>query len=102
MRRRYLDRATLVSLFVAALFLILPLVASASNDGAAAGLIGGVFGLFCGLIGLAITVAITVYMYRDASARGENGILWGLIGFFLGLVGLIIWLIVRQNKPKIA
>ena len=104
MMRRYLDRATLATMFSTALFVILPLVALAqSNDGGGlVGLIGGGIGCLFGLVMLGIWIAITVWAYRDAQARGENGVLWAVIVFFLGLIGLVIWLVVRSNKPRLA
>lgn len=102
MMRRYLDRATLATLFSMALFLILPLTALAQDDGGLAGLIGGGIGCLFGLVMLGVWIAITVWTYRDAQARGENGVLWAVIVFFLGLIGLVIWLIVRSNKPRLA
>ena len=102
MMRRYFDRSVLVSLFAAALFLLLPLSALAQDNGGAAGLIGGTIGCLFSLIGLAVWIAVTVWVYRDAQSRGENAILWALLTFFLGLIGLVIWLVVRQNKPKMA
>ena len=103
MMRRYLDRATLATLFSMALFLILPLTALAQNDGGGlAGLIGGGIGCLFGLVMLGVWIAVTVWAYRDAQARGENGVLWAVIVFFLGLIGLVIWLIVRSNKPRLA
>ena len=103
MTRRYLDRATLASIFSMALFLILPLTALASNHGGGiAGLIGGGIGCLFSLVMLGVWIAVTVWTYRDAQARGENGVLWAVIVFFLGLIGLVIWLVVRSNKPRLA
>lgn len=51
------------------------------------------------LASLAIWIAICVYVYRDATARGmDNAVLWLIIVILTGLIGLIIYLIVRP-KP---
>ena len=56
--------------------------------------------LVCFLVSLAIWVAICVYVYRDATARGmENAALWLIIVILTGLIGLIVYLIVRPAKP---
>jgi hypothetical protein len=56
-----------------------------------------IFGCICvaGLVGLAINIAILVWVYKDAQARGAEPMLWLILVFFTGLIGLIIWLIVR-------
>lgn len=54
------------------------------------------------LVGLAIQVAILVFVYKDAKKRGAEPMLWLVLVFFTGLIGLIIWLIVRpplQGPP---
>ena len=48
---------------------------------------------------LAIWIAICVYVYRDATARGmENAVLWLILVIVTGLIGLIVYLIVRPPK----
>jgi len=55
--------------------------------------------LVCSLVGLAIQIAICVYVYRDATARGmDNAVLWLILAIFFPLIGPIIYLIVRP-KP---
>ena len=49
-------------------------------------------------LGLAISIAITVYMVIDAPKHGKSPILWGILGFVLGLLGLGIYLIVTDRK----
>ena len=102
MMRRYRERATLATIFSMALFLILPLVALAQDDGSGLAIFGSLVSCLIGLVALGVWIAVTVWTYRDAQARGENGILWAVIVFFLGLIGLVIWLVVRSNKPRIA
>jgi Na+/H+-dicarboxylate symporter len=50
------------------------------------------------LVSLAIQIAIIVFMYRDAEARGQSGALWAILGFLFGLLALIIWLIIRPKQ----
>lgn len=45
-----------------------------------------------------IGIAIAVWVYRDAEARGEDGAIWLLIVLFTSIIGLIIWLIVRPKE----
>lgn len=52
------------------------------------------------IVWLIIAIAIAVYMYKDAEARGKSGIVWGIIGFCCTCVGLIIWLLVRPPIPQ--
>jgi len=49
-------------------------------------------------LGLAISIAITVYMVIDAPKHGKSPVLWGILGFVLGLLGLGIYLIVTDRK----
>jgi hypothetical protein len=62
-----------------------------------------VVGLVCVVLAvlasLCVTIAVAWWMYRDATARGQNGILWAFIGVFGGVLGIIVWLIVRPDKP---
>ena len=44
---------------------------------------------------LAINIAILIWVYKDAQARGAEPMLWLILVFFTGLIGLIIWLCVR-------
>ncbi len=62
---------------------------------------GGAIALYCAcvgiavLIGVAVEVAILVFVYRDAKARGADPMLWMILCFFTNWIGLVIWLIVR-------
>ena len=52
-------------------------------------------GCVCSLVYLAMKIAILVFVYRDAQARGAEPMLWLVLCIFTDLLGLIIWLIVR-------
>jgi threonine/homoserine/homoserine lactone efflux protein len=47
--------------------------------------------LFFLLVGLAVPLAVSVYIYRDANRRGSRHALAWAIGAFLG--GIIVWLV---------
>jgi len=47
------------------------------------------------LVAIAIEVAILMFVYKDAKARGTDPLLWMILCFFTTWIGLIIWLIVR-------
>ncbi len=53
-----------------------------------------------GLIGLAINIALMIWVYKDAEARGMGGALWLIIVFLTSWLGCLIYLIVRGNHPK--
>ncbi|MBN1455308.1 MAG: hypothetical protein JW945_03525 [Methanomicrobia archaeon] len=46
-----------------------------------------------------IAIIIAVWVYRDATERGQNGVFWVIIMLILSVVGLLIWL-VRRPRPK--
>ena len=50
------------------------------------------------IVWFVIGIAIAIWVYKDAEAKGENGVLWLIVCILLGIIGLIIWLIVRRNK----
>ena len=58
---------------------------------------GLIIGCTCAffIVALAINIAILVWVYKDAQARGAEPMLWLILVFFTGLIGLIIWLCVR-------
>ena len=66
---------------------------------AAAGLAAGVLivVIIAAVVGLVIQIVIIVFLYKDATARGQSGALWAILGFFFGLLALIIWLIIRPK-----
>jgi hypothetical protein len=53
------------------------------------------------LLGLAISVSLTIWVFQDANKRGMNGIIWGLVVFIAGLIGLVLYLVVRQQIPNV-
>ena len=66
---------------------------------AAAGLAAGVLivVIIAIVVGLVIQIIIIVFLYKDATRRGQSGALWAILGFFFSWVALIIWLIVRPK-----
>lgn len=67
--------------------------------GVVAGIIG-IFGLLIPLLFLVLHIAICVWGYRDAQARGKSSeyallIVLGLL--FFPVVGLIVYLLIRNN-----
>lgn len=78
-------------------FASLALAQPSPEDQTNAAVGGGVLiaGCICFLVILAINIAILVWVYKDAQARGAEPMLWLILVFFTGLIGLIIWLIVR-------
>lgn len=86
--------------------LLLPAMAFAQGDdagSAAAGLAAcGGCGFFI-LICLAISIALLVWVAKDAKARGmDNAVLWMLLVFFLGVIGLVVYLLARPQGNLIA
>jgi Phospholipase_D-nuclease N-terminal len=68
---------------------------------AACGTCGGGF-IFIILAWVAISVALLVWVARDAKARGmDSAVLWMLLVFFLGLIGLVIYLLARPQGNMI-
>jgi ribosomal protein S27E len=54
--------------------------------------------LFIPIIGLALGIALLVWVARDAKARGmDSAVLWMLLVFFTNLIGLIVYLLVRPQ-----
>ena len=67
-----------------------------AGDAAAAGGIMCVAGII-GLLGLAVSIYIMVWVYKDAKSRGTEPILWLVLVFFTGLIGLLIYYFVRPQ-----
>ena len=53
------------------------------------------------IIWFIISILISIWTYRDAESRGEEGILWLIIVLFTGIIGLVIWLIVRPSRTTV-
>ena len=99
----------LVGLFVALVLLSsIPLVAQTAGEGQvseddAAALaccaVGTGLMLIIPLLVLVMSIIIAVWMYRDATARGDSqAVLWAVIGLLFNLLGLIIYIIARKNS----
>lgn len=55
-------------------------------------------GMLVPLIGLAISIGIAYWIFKDAKRRGDkNAVLWAVLGFFLSLLGLVIYLVARPK-----
>jgi ribosomal protein L40E len=52
------------------------------------------------IIGSLISLALAIWIYRDAEDRGLNGVIWLLIVLVAGCVGVIIYLLVRNDGPS--
>ncbi|MGV9204954.1 MAG: PLDc N-terminal domain-containing protein [Promethearchaeia archaeon] len=60
--------------------------------------ISGMFGIWIAVIVVSciISIAIAVWVYRDAKERDMNETMWLLIILLTGCIGCIIYLIVRE------
>ncbi|HDS45379.1 MAG TPA: hypothetical protein ENN68_04695 [Methanomicrobia archaeon] len=56
-------------------------------------------GIILIILWFVMAVIIAIWVYREATDRGENGVLWVAIVLVLSVVGLLIWL-VRRPKTK--
>ena len=75
-----------------------------SDDAANAA--GALAALGCGIIpcilGLAIQIALAVWVYKDATKRGmENAVLLTVVTALTGLIGLLIYLLMRPKTPNV-
>lgn len=80
--------------------------ATASPD-AAATAAAGLAALGCGvlpcIVGLAISIALAIWVYRDAKARGmDNALLLTIVTAITGLLGLVIYLLMRPKGTLVA
>jgi hypothetical protein len=54
--------------------------------------------IFIPIVFLALSIALLVWVARDAKARGmDNAVLWMLVVFFLNLLGLLIYVLSRPQ-----
>jgi lysylphosphatidylglycerol synthetase-like protein (DUF2156 family) len=77
---------------------------SAADEAAARAACGACAGFMfvIPLILLAAAVIIAVWIYKDATKRGDpQAVMWALIGFFFGLVGLAIYAVVRNRNMNL-
>jgi hypothetical protein len=82
--------------------LLTPALCLAQNNSDPAGTLAG-----CGCCGtfifipiafLALSIAMLVWVARDAKARGmDSAVLWMLLVFFLNVIGLVIYLLSRPQ-----
>jgi uncharacterized membrane protein YhaH (DUF805 family) len=88
---------------LAAFFLLAPVACFAQNNagnpagGAAACGCCGTF-IFIPIAFFAISIALLVWVARDAKARGmDSAVLWMALVFFLNLIGLVIYIFSRPQ-----
>ena len=87
-----------LSRLLAVFALFSPLTASAQYVADPAGCACcGTF-LFIPIVFLALSIALLVWVARDAKARGmDSAVLWMLLVFFLNVLGLVIYLLARPQ-----
>ena len=92
---RFPARLAALFLFLGVSFAAFAQTYTTNNGPGALGCLGG--GIIW-LIGLAISIGLTYFVYTDAKKRGmDNAALWAILTFFTGLIGLIIYLLVRKK-----
>ena len=77
-----------------------PMDGSSPDDAAAAA--AGLAALGCGLIpcilGLAISIGLAIFVYKDATKRGmDNAVLLTIVTVITGPLGLVIYLLMRPK-----
>jgi hypothetical protein len=81
---------------IAALLTPVACLADAASSLAGCGCCGTF--IFLPIAALAISIALLVWVARDAKARGmDSAILWMLLVFFLNVIGLVIYLLARPQ-----
>jgi ABC-type transport system involved in multi-copper enzyme maturation permease subunit len=83
--------------------LALPFVAFAQttdDGGILGGLLASTTSIICCIAYWVIGIAIVVWVYRDASSRGESAILWVIIVLLLNWIGLVLYLLLGRRKPQ--
>ena len=63
--------------------------------------IAGFFSILSKLILWAATIAVGVYVYRDANKRNMNSTLWLIIICVSWVVGAVVYLIVRDDDSAV-
>lgn len=99
---RFLKRAFLgVWMIAIPIFgiLLLPTVAAQAEDLTGLFLLGPLC-MLAFILPIIISVAIGIWVYKDANKRGMSGVMWLLIVMVAGLVGLIIYFLVRNDHPQ--
>ncbi len=49
------------------------------------------------IIVLIVIIGLAIWVFKDASSKGQNGLLWAALVFFTGVLGLIIYLVLRKD-----
>ena len=71
---------------------------TSDEDGAKVCAACAAFGIAIPLILLGISIAVALWIYRDAKSRGiTSAPLWAILGFFFNILGLVIYLIARNG-----
>jgi len=52
------------------------------------------------LTSLVVTIAVGIWIYRDAQSRDLSGPLWLIVWLMANFVGLIIYLVVRNDYQQ--
>lgn len=61
-----------------------------------------ILGALLAIAGIALTILLCAWVYRDAKSRYMNGILWMLVVLLIpSYIGLIIYLVVRMDNNKV-
>jgi putative component of membrane protein insertase Oxa1/YidC/SpoIIIJ protein YidD/uncharacterized membrane protein YhaH (DUF805 family) len=67
-------------------------------EGCAVAGAGCVIAIIFSIIMFGVAIAIMVWVFKDAKARGDqNAVLWLVLVFFTGIIGLIIYIVVRPK-----
>lgn len=61
-----------------------------------------ILGALISIAGIALTILLCAWVYRDAQSKGMNGILWTAIVLLVpSYIGLMIYLIIRMDNYKV-
>lgn len=61
-----------------------------------------ILGALISIAGIALTILLCVWVYRDAQSKGMSGILWTAVVLLVpSYIGLIVYLIVRMDNHKV-
>lgn len=72
-----------------------------SGLGVAASGVAGILGFLFSLASWAITIALGVYIYRDANKRNMNGTLWLILVLISFVPAIFVYLIVRDDDSSV-
>jgi len=90
---------------IGAILSLIPLTAFAqTSPDDATGAVGCAGCASCGGVMIAIpiltfivSVALLIWVAKDAKSRGDNAVLWMAVVFFLNLLGLLIYILARSK-----